>query len=144
MEEKVLSFLKTLKPALCVLSTSTPQGKPESAVLAYAVNNDLSIIISSHLNSRKIQNMLQNNQVCIIFGWAFTGLNIQYEGTATVIKEGEELKRVEEAFYAQQEATRKFHSPDSVFAVIKPTWMRVTDLTEHPWKSEEKSFTDTA
>ena len=30
---------------LCVLATATPQGKPECAVLAYAVNSDLSLIL---------------------------------------------------------------------------------------------------
>jgi pyridoxine/pyridoxamine 5'-phosphate oxidase len=138
MEEKALAFLKTLKPGLCVFSTASSDGKPEAAVVGFAVQNDLSVIINTHLNTRKAQNVLKNNKVAVVFGWSFDGLNIQYEGVAKVVKEGEEYSRLNDIYYAQQPETKKFHGADSIYIAITPKWLRITDLTVHPWSSEEK------
>jgi general stress protein 26 len=143
MEEKVLSFLKSVPHGLCVFSTSSPDGKPESAVVTFAPQDDLSIIISTKTSSRKATNIRQNRKVALVAGWEFTGLNVQYEGMAQVIEvDSPDYQTYEEAYYAQREETRKLHSPDSVYIVVKPTWIRVLDLTQHPWKAEEKIFTE--
>lgn len=141
MENQILDFLKTQSPALCVMSTANPEGKPQSAVLAYAVHDDLSIVISTHSNSRKWQNLQSNSKVAIVFGWDFTKPNIQYEGTATLIDNTHgEHNAQEQFFYSQRPETEKFKNETTVYAVIKPTWVRLTDLSQHPAKVEEKTF----
>ncbi|MEO6509275.1 MAG: pyridoxamine 5'-phosphate oxidase family protein [Patescibacteria group bacterium] len=140
MEENVLTFLKTQSPALCVFSTVGPDAKPESAVLAYAVHDDLSLVFSTHITTRKWSNLKQNDKVAVVFGMSFTSPNIQYQGVATLIENGSEHNDQEDFFYSQRPETARFKSETTGYIVVKPTWIRLTDMSQHPPKTEEKSF----
>ena len=106
---------------LCVLATATPQGKPECAVLAYAVNSDLSLILSTHTTSRKWRNIKANKQVAITLGQSFSELYIQYEGTAELITEGEEFKRCEEIFFTANPQAKQFQNSETAFIKVTST-----------------------
>ena len=141
MEEQVLTFLKNQSPTLCVLSTASAQGKPESAVVGYSVQDDLTIIINTSPTSRKVGNVRSNPYVSFVTGWSFDSLNIQCDGTATLIEQSHpDFKKTDDAYFAPQEETRKFHPQDAVYIVIKPTWIRILDHSQQPWKVEEKSL----
>ena len=117
---------------LCVLATATPQGKPECAVLAYAVNSDLSLILSTHTTSRKWSNIKANKQVAITLGQSFAELYIQYEGTAELITEGEEFKHCEELFFTANPQAKQFQNSETAFIKVKPSWIKSTDFSMHP------------
>ncbi len=140
VNDKALQFLKNKNPKLCVLATASADGKPEAAVMGYAVQDDLTILLSTHKGNRKWQNLSKNSKVSLVFGWSFTEINIQYDGTATLIEEGPQKKEVEEFFFSQNPAARKFETPDTIFIQVKPVWIRLSDLTQTPPTTEEASF----
>lgn len=139
MEQEVLSFLQALTPKLCVLSTVTKDGKPESAVVGFAVQEDLSIILSTTKRTRKYQNLTTNTNVSLIFGWSFTQKNVQYEGKAILIEEGDLYIPTEKFFFEQNPDAAKFKSEDTIFIKITPIWIRLLDHTVTPPTLFEKT-----
>ncbi|CAN5183647.1 hypothetical protein BH11PAT1_BH11PAT1_3980 [soil metagenome] len=138
----IVSYLQT-RPRLCVLATSTSGGKPECAVLAYAVKEDLSLVLSTHKSSRKCKNIEENNQVSLVFGWAYNEINIQCDGTAQILEKGEKFLHYENFFFSVNPHAEKFKGLDTVFISVKPTWVRITDFTQTPVKIEEEMIDKT-
>lgn len=137
MNQKVLEFLKNRNPKLCVLSTASINGKPESAVVGYSIYDSLSIVLSTHKESRKVKNITNNNTIALVFGFSFTENYVQYEGIAKIIDSGEEYAKLDSFFYGQNPDALKFKAPDTVFIEIKPTWIRFMDMSQTPPKIEE-------
>lgn len=140
MEDLVRNFLKSKPEKLCVFSTVTKDGKPESSVVGYAIADDFTIIMSTKPTTRKISNLHENPHASFVTGWTFSEMNIQIDGTAQIVSEGDEYTSLEEFFFGQNPAALKFKSPDTVFIKFTPVWMRSLDPTSHPPKVEEKSF----
>jgi pyridoxine/pyridoxamine 5'-phosphate oxidase len=130
--QNVLQNLKEKQFKLCVISTCSHTGTPESAVLGYAVKDDLSVIVSTHTGSRKWKNIEKQSAVSLVFGWTFDELNLQYEGVATLYFQTEDAVKTEEFFFTQNPHAKQFKSDDTGYIVIKPTWIRVTDPRVHP------------
>ncbi len=140
MESNILAFLKSLSPKLCVLSTINTEGKPESAVMGFCIKDDLTVILSTNLHTRKYQNLKNHPNVSLVFGWNFDQKNVQYEGVAITIENGDLYTKTEEFFFGQNPEAAKFKGKDTVFIEIKPTWIRLLDITVHPPVHEEKTF----
>lgn len=138
--DKVFEFLKNKQIKLCAFATSSQDGQPWNAIMGYAVQEDLTIVLSTHKGNRKYNNLQENSKVALVFGWEFSGLNVQCEGEAVIIEEGEEYKKTEEFFFTQNPHAAKFKSPDTIFIKIKPTWMRVTNFNKQPPTVEEQSL----
>ncbi len=143
MKETVFNFLKKKQEKFCVLATATKNGKPESAVLGYAIKDDFTILVSTHKGSRKAQNILENNQVSLVVGWSFTEANVQCDGLATIIEKGNPLyANDEEFFFSINPYAAQFKSSDTIFIEIKPTWIRFTQFSSSlPHVEEIKDFT---
>ncbi len=138
MKAAVQEFLEELDPKLCVLSTIGRYKHPESAVMAYAMMDDLSVVLTTHDDSRKYHNIKRNPNVALTFGWDLEGQNVQYEGTAKLVEESEEIERIYDK--ANPEHGRFRDLPGMVFVLIKPRWIRFSDFsTFHP-KIKEMKF----
>lgn len=131
LKQKVLEYLKSINPKLCVIATAT-DNKPECAVMAFVVLDDLSLIISTHSNTRKWENIGNNKNVAVTFGWDFIKPNIQYEGIATQVEPGKNHDLHQKVYFEAHPELEKFKRPDTVFIKITPTWVRLTDLTAKP------------
>lgn len=141
METEVLNFLTNRPEKLCVLATVNEKGEPECAVMGYAVLPDLSLVLSTDKTSRKWLNLRQNPFVALTFGWSFSELNIQYEGEAVLVGEGEEYKKCEEIYFSVHPEALEFKGQaETVFLKIKPTWTRLSDYRQTPARIEEKTF----
>lgn len=132
MKNTIYQTLQNRTPKLCVLATSTLQGKPECAVLAYTINSDLSIILSTHKSSRKWQNISNNNLVALTMGQSFSELYVQYEGIAELISDGAEFKECEEMFFTANPHAKQFQNEDTAFIKVKPIWIKSTDFSVQP------------
>ena len=137
MKQTIYEALVSKPVKLCVLATSSLDGKPECAVLAYAINNDLSLIVSTHKSSRKWNNIKNNNNVAVVFGQSFTELYVQYEGKAELITEGEAFEESEKMFFDVNPHAKQFQNEDTAFVKIKPVWLRSTDFTVKPPETTE-------
>ncbi len=133
----ILQYLKDKQPKLAVIATADVNKKPECAVMGYAITDILTIILSTHKNTRKVLNISENPQVAVTIGWTFTEVNIQIEGIAKIVVEGEHYNMTEAFFFSQNPHAKTFKTADTVFIEIKPTWIRKLDLLSHPPKIEE-------
>lgn len=138
IQSEVLQFLKKKIPKLCVLTTCSADGKPECAVMGYAVRDDLSLILSTDKTSRKWNNLHDNPRVALVFGWSFKELNIQYEGTAQLVESGEPFHQAEKIYFAAHPEAQEFKGlPETVFIKITPTWIRLSDYSVAPPRIQE-------
>lgn len=138
--EDLVRFLKTREKKLCVISTVNEKNTPESAVVGYAVKDDLSLVISTNIKTRKWNNVKKNPHVSLVIGWDFNELSIQYEGIVSTLEEGGEYVDLHMFFFDQNPAAGKFKSEGTAFILIKPTWIRITNPTTFPPTTEEKTF----
>lgn len=138
MKNDVLNALKNADVKLCVLTTVTPDAKPEAAMVGYAVADDLTIFLSTSIKSRKWQNLTHNKYVALVFGWGFEQLNVQYEGIAERIEQTDPAyTESEKFFFSFNPGAAKFKTADTGIITIKPTWIRMLDATVNPPKKEE-------
>ena len=122
---------------LCVISTVTPDAKPESAIVGYSHSENLELLIGTSDRTRKFANIQANANVAVVIG--DTKAEIQYEGTATVLDEAEAGERLQSHF-AQVPGSSKYRDdPSQVFLLITPTWLRLTIHGDED-KVEEMSF----
>lgn len=127
MKDKLLDILRKADPKLAAVATATEQGRPAIAVMAYAVQDDGTIVVSTHQASHKWKNLSGNKEIALTVGWQFDRPHVQVGGDATLLT-GDEAKEVAEAFYAANPQAKAFESPDSGYIVISPTWCRITEF----------------
>ncbi len=140
VKTSLLTTLRAINPPLCVLSTSSLAGNPQSAVMAFAVQDDLSILISTHTNTRKWKNLEENNKAALVFGLSFGIKNVQAEGTAELLTAGEEFKKVDEFYFTAHPELKKYRKDDTCFMKITLTWVRTSDYAQTPPKVEERTL----
>lgn len=143
MEEKVKTYLQNKKPRLTVISTVNKDGKPESALMTYAVleGEALTLILSTRLNTRKWANLKTNKHVSLVFGGGFSDAEVQFEGEAELFEDAASYKILEDVYFEQNPETLQFRGiPELVFLKVKPTWIRFTDYGMNPPVIEEKNF----
>jgi pyridoxine/pyridoxamine 5'-phosphate oxidase len=81
---------------LGVLSSVSPSGAPQSALVGIAVTEDLQIVFDTVKTSRKYGNLKARPACSFVFGW--TGeQTVQYEGIAEELG-GTQLRRFEFTF----------------------------------------------
>ena len=127
MKDKLLSLLKAHEPKLASIATATPKGRPAIAVCAYAVQDDGTVVVSTHQSSHKWQNLESNAEAGLVVGWSFDQPHLQLGGDAALLT-GDDAKAVEDFFYAANPQAKAFASPDTGFVVITPTWARITEF----------------
>lgn len=138
MKDEIFKFLKERNPKLCMMASSSPDGKPECAVMGYALLDNLSLILCTDNTSRKWKNLLSNPHVALVFGWSFEELNVQYEGTAELIESGEEFDKAKETYFAVHPEALEFKDlPETVYLKITPVWIRLSDYSVTPPRIEE-------
>lgn len=142
LKERLLKFLKERDPKLCVLSTASKNGKPESATVIYVLFDDLGLLVQTNNTYRKWANLKENSRVSVVVGWQFGYLYVQYDGAAELIERGhQDYTKYDELFVSENPKSKKFTAlPENVYAKIKPTWIRLRDDRDNPPKIEEVVF----
>lgn len=132
--KEILKFIK--EHSLAVIATVNQENKPEAAVVEFGEFADLTIIIDTLKSSRKYKNLLKNENVAIVIGWD-ENITVQIEGTAKELS-GKEFERAKQIYFIKNPRAKKWaDNPDIVYYAIKPTWIRYSDLNQHPWLIEE-------
>jgi len=143
MEAKILEFLKNKQPHLCVISTVASDGKPESALMAYAVYDEssLAIVLSTRSDSRKWKNLQINQNLSLVFGSGFKESTVQFEGRAELFNNPNDYKILADVYFEQNPETLQFRGiPELVFIKVKPHWVRYTNYIVNPPDIEEKTY----
>jgi hypothetical protein len=135
--EEVFCFMDGER--LGVLSTTTNAGRPEAALMGFAVTPELEIIFDTVRSSRKYPNLKENPRVAWVVGCT-TEITVQYEGEAEELG-GAELAKYKEIYF------RKF--PDGparenwagiTYFVVRPKWVRYCDYNPGRRRIEEKTL----
>ena len=121
MKEKMLDFLSQRE--LCVISTVSVEGKPESAIVGFSHTKEMTIVVGTSKKSRKYANVVQNPHVAIVIG-DHTG-EVQYEGQAEILEHGVYKDMVEQAHIAKLPGAAEYREdPNQVYLKVNPTWIR--------------------
>jgi len=133
----VLEFVR--KHDLAVVATVDGQGKPQAAVVEFAELDDFTIIIDTLKASRKYENLQTNREVAIVIGWD-DDATVQMDAVAHELT-GQELDRAKEVYFAKNPRAKKWgNKPGIAYFAFQPSWLRYSDVGQHPWIIEEFSF----
>lgn len=142
-DEQVKSKIKDLLNShqLTVISTiDSGQQKPESAVIAFAEKDDLSLIFGTSNKTRKYKNIQKNKNVSFVIGWSGKTGSVQYEGIAEELSDDQALEHGE-LMVLKNKQTRKFIiKEDQRYFLVKPTWIRLVDTSAETGGNYEISF----
>jgi general stress protein 26 len=128
---KVLDFLRSQK--LAVISTHGPtKPNPESALIAYAEDDQLNLYFQTGRHTRKAANIKANPHISLVIGLGLEPmLTVQYEGTARQLTDSLEIKAAQQLFYDKNSpTTREFmEHPTAILFKVTPTWIGCSDYT---------------
>jgi general stress protein 26 len=133
----VYLFLKSER--LGVLATADENGRPEAALMGFAVNPELEIVFDTVQSSRKYPNLKRNPRVAWVIGCS-TEITVQYEGVAEEL-EGETLARYKKIYFEVfPDGLTRESWPGITYFVVRPKWVRYCDYDPARRRIEEEVF----
>ncbi len=137
-----LSFIRgfLLSHRFSVVATVTAEGDPECAKVEYfLLEGGLDLVFRTQRDSRKYQNIIHHPTVALEIGDLDTD-TVQYEGVAEEFL-GVFSKRDSVAIASRSRKSRVIYDEDDiVYFVVRPTWVRYTNVATRPWKQLEINF----
>jgi hypothetical protein len=134
-------YTRIAKHKLGVLSTIGPDGKPQSALMGFAITPQLELVFDTVNCSRKYANLIARPACSFVIGGLGAGeQTIQYEGEAAELKPPE-LARYQEMYFrvwADGPARREWSGV--VYFVVYPRWIRYSDFNQNPSAIDEFTF----
>lgn len=125
----IFAFLKT--QLHMVVSTVNKDNNPESALVGFGYDVDLSLIFGTYTTTRKYKNILNNPHIAIVFGNEEL-VTVQYEGVASELK-GQELVRYKKIYFTKNPESKKYETHENqVYLKVIPKWIRYTDFNKEP------------
>jgi general stress protein 26 len=121
----LLAFLR--KHRLGVLSTVSPEGKPEAAVVGIAISDDLEIVFDTLDTTRKIRNLRRSRNIAFVIG-GDEEITVQIEGVADE-PHGAELARLKLTYFSVWPECREHEKwPHITWVRVRPHWFRYSDF----------------
>ncbi len=121
---------------LMVISTTSPNDTPQSAVVGCGVTDDLKILFGTSSKSRKARNLKRSEFVSAVIGWAPTA-TAQIEGTVAELSKADAEATCPD-YFANSPRARFFKDhPDERYFILSPSWIRLTNITTQPWTIQE-------
>jgi uncharacterized protein YhbP (UPF0306 family) len=136
-KKELYEFLNSYE--LATISTISPKGLPSAAIIGFGQTKDLELLFSTDNTSRKYKNLSLNPHVAFAIGGE-TAETIQYEGIARKLEESE-LDIVRNNYWQKNPHAEEYHKiPTDRCFIVKPTWIRYTNLRANPWDITEIRF----
>lgn len=122
-----------------VISTVNADGLPNATLVGFGQTKELELLFGTSNNSRKYENLLTNPHVAFTAG-AQSPETIQFEGIARELDKSE-MDLVRDNYW-KKNPHAEVHSknPDERYFIVKPTWIRYTDLRVDPWDVQDFKF----
>jgi pyridoxine/pyridoxamine 5'-phosphate oxidase len=122
---ELLAFLQ--KHRLGVLSTVSPSGDPEAAVVGIAVTDRLEIVFDTLDSTRKCENLRRRNTIAFVIGWD-EEITVQCEGIADEPK-GTELDRLQKIYFAvYPDGPARLAWKGITYFRVRLVWARYSDF----------------
>lgn len=133
----VLDFIK--QQGLAVLSTVDKDGSPQAAVIGFGETNNFEIIFGTDNSSRKYANIQNNPKVAFVIGWDENN-TVQFEGLAEELL-SKDIQLVRDNYWSKSPMAEKYHANEGQrYFIVKPKWIRYTNLNIEPWEVIEITF----
>jgi pyridoxine/pyridoxamine 5'-phosphate oxidase len=121
----LLAFLR--RHRLCVQSSVSATGAPQSAVVGFAASDDLEVFFDTLGTTRKMTNLRRDPRIAIVVGWD-DEQTVQFEGLADE-PAGPELARLKKIYFqAWPECVAHEAWKDITWVRVRPTWARYSDF----------------
>lgn len=137
-----------LKEQFVMEIATSEDNKPAASVVIYVIDDDLNFYFVTHKDSRKSQHLLKNPQISFSI-WEFLKMSVQVDGATSVVEDEAKKAWVVDAFGDAATRDPNFWAPifrikggEYIVFKIKPTWMRVLDLTRNTVRQQETPFTE--
>jgi general stress protein 26 len=130
-KKKILDFIRGQKLAV-IATSSQARPAPESALIAFAEDDELCLYFQTGRHTRKAQNLQSNRHVSLVIGLALDDLiTVQYEGRAEQITDPTELEACKQRFIAKDSPTTEeyFNHPTAIFFKVMPSWIGCSDYS---------------
>ena len=138
---ELVEFLRRHK--LAVQASVAQDGRPQAAVVGFAVSDTLEIIFDTVTSTRKYQNLLLDPHIALVIGWDGE-ITAQIEGVVDFPK-GNELHRIRDCYFvAYPDGRERLSWPGITHARVRPTWVRYSDFTVQPARIVELSGAELA
>jgi general stress protein 26 len=135
--KQIHTFLNDHK--LCVIATVSAENAPEAATVGFGQTADLEIIFGTDKDTRKYRNLMHDQHVAFVIGGEH-GETVQYEGIAREINQ-HEMHLVDDNYLKKSPESAKFrNNPHNRYFIVKPKWIRYTNIHQTPWHVEELTF----
>lgn len=145
IKDAATSFLK--ENFVMALSTANENG-PATAPVIFVTDEDLNFYFVTYRISYKAQNLI-NNPKCSFAIWQFLKMSVQGAGEASIVEDEAKQAWVMDSFADAATKDPNFWAPifrikrgDYCIFKIKPTWLRVLDLTHNTVRQQESPFTE--
>jgi uncharacterized pyridoxamine 5'-phosphate oxidase family protein len=137
--EQLYDFIRARR--LAVISTTSPSGDPQSALVGVAVSSELHIVFDTVKTSRKYANLKADPRISLVTGWD-AEITVQYEGVA-VEPEGEALRQAQSLYFnTWPDGIERQQWPGITWFFVTPRWIRYSDFGSG--RIEESKFSPTA
>jgi PPOX class probable F420-dependent enzyme len=116
---------------LAVVSTTGPDGAPQSAVVGCAISNTLEIVFDTLDSTRKVHNLRRDPRISVVIGWD-REMTAQLDGVAD-IPDGAERDRIRACYFeAYPDGRDRLSWPGLIHVRVRPRWARWSDFTRRP------------
>jgi general stress protein 26 len=123
--DQLYDFIRARK--LAVISTTSPAGNPQSALIGVAVSPELHIVFDTIKSSRKYANLKADPRISLVTGWD-AEITVQYEGIA-IEPEGEALDQAKSLYFKTwPDGVERRQWPGITWFLITPQWIRYSDF----------------
>jgi pyridoxine/pyridoxamine 5'-phosphate oxidase len=123
--EQLYRFVNARK--LGVISTTSPSGDPQSALVGIAVSTQLQIVFDTVRSSRKYTNLKADPRISLVVGWD-AEITVQYEGIA-IEPEGEALQQAKDIYFQTwPSGVERQQWPGITWFFVSPIWIRYSDF----------------
>jgi len=131
-KQEILEFLRVHR--LAVQATASIDGRPQAAVVGYAITDNFEIVFDTLASTRKALNLRANPRLAFVIGGLKTAdeRTVQYEGIADE-PTGAELERLKTAYYAVfPDGPSRLSWPGLIYVRVRPSWIRYSDYNSDP------------
>jgi general stress protein 26 len=129
---RLLEFMRLHR--LAVQTSVSSAGRPQAAIVGFAVTDGFEIVFDTLQNTRKVQNLRGNSRAALVIGGWDAGdeRTVQYEGPADE-PAGRDLERLKQAYFAvYPDGVSRAHWPGLIYVRVKPEWIRYSDYNRNP------------
>ena len=132
------------KNKLCVVSTISPESKPQSAVCLYIADDDMNFYFVTRSQTRKVSNLRSNKNVALVIGTELAPFTIQAEGNAEPVS-GNSYDEFMNKFKERPDMQALYSGPflmlpgaDFTVFKVSTNWLRYMEL--NPATGEESYY----